>query len=591
MSLPTATAAWLLAVTLALPALAFEDGPTPAPPSPWRFSVVPEQWQRDIPPAKALFVPTQVTRDDEVQRVTLKEAIAIALESNPGIAARRYEPTRVEQDVVEAQGIFDPAANGSATWSSTVTPNPSALTGTRTSNVDARTFDLGLSKLFRSGTQLGLDATSDRLDNNAEFYELRPQYTPSLGFSLVQPLLRDFGWDFTYLVVRAAERGADAARWQFEADLQDFVTRVIVAYWRVVGTREAVTVQRESKALADRTVEENRARVDVGLLPPVAVLEAQSQATARETQVIEAENDLDVARTELAQLAFFRPSGTFVPRTLEPVEGVDLETVRPDLDEALDLALVRRPEVHASAQGVELRQIQERLASNALLPRLDLVGGYGVNGLAGRPRVGTRTVTFVSQAPVPGRSCSFISAEVYLCELQVVQPTSPFAGSERQAWDRTVSGDYESYNFGVQLQVPLDNAAARGRHTRSAIELNQAELRHRELLSQVTLEVRRSGADVSGARERIASSRVARELAEENLRNQTKRHEVGMATTKDLLDFQTQLTQARFAEVQANIDYAVAVARWRRAQGVLLEHYQIEIARPGERSTPWFARF
>jgi len=67
----------------------------------------PEQWQRDIPPAKALFVPTQVTRDDEVQRVTLKEAIAIALESNPGIAARRYEPTRVEQDVVEAQGIFD----------------------------------------------------------------------------------------------------------------------------------------------------------------------------------------------------------------------------------------------------------------------------------------------------------------------------------------------------------------------------------------------------------------------------------------------------------------------------------------------------
>src|SRR5438874_10644711 len=37
-----------------------------------------------------------------------------------------------------------------------------------------------------------------------------------------------------------------------------------------------------SKALADRTVEENQARVRVGLLPPVAVLEAQADAASRE---------------------------------------------------------------------------------------------------------------------------------------------------------------------------------------------------------------------------------------------------------------------------------------------------------------------
>jgi len=564
---------------------------TPPPAAPWRLSVIPDQWQREIPASDAVVVPLPVTHDDTPQRVTLKEAIAIALEHNPGIAARRYEPTRVEQDVLEAQGIFDPTLSGAALWSRNVAPNPSALAGTRTSNVETRTYELGLSKLFRSGTQLGLEAGSDRLDNNARFFELRPQYSPRLGFSLVQPLLRDFGWDFTYLVVRAAERNAAAARWQLEADLQDFVTRVIVAYWRVVGTREAVQVQRESQALAERTVAENQARVNVGLLPPVAVLEAQAQATARATQVIEAENALDIARAELAQLAFFRPSGAFVPRTLEPVDRVEVEPVHPDIDPAVELALQRRPEIHASAQGVEVRQIQERLASNALLPRLDLVGGYGVNGLAGGTRESTRTVTFVSQVPVPGRPCRFVSDQVYLCDFEVVQPSSPFGGSEATAWDRAVSGDYERYNFGIQLQVPLDNAAARSRHTRSAIERNQAELRHRELLSQVTLEVRRSAADVIGARERIASSRVARELAEENLRNQTRRHEVGMATTKDLLDFQTQLTQARFAEVQAQIDYAIAVARWWRAQGVLLDRYQIELAGGPGRSVPWFARF
>ena len=64
-----------------------------------------------------------------------------------------------------------------------------------------------------------------------------------------------------------------------------------------------------------------------------------------------------------------------------------------------------------------------------------------------------------------------------------------------------------------------------------------------------------------------------------------------MATTKDLLDFQTRLTSARAAEVQAKIDYTLAVARWRRAQGHLLSHYQIMVEHPGRPATPWFAWF
>src|SRR5207245_6406582 len=126
-------------------------------------------------------------------------------------------------------------------------------------------------------------------------------------------------------------------------------------------------------------------------------------------------------------------------------------------------------------------------------------------------------------------------------------------------------------------QMPLSNALARSELTQSRITRSQAELNHRQLLSNVTLEVRKSAADVTSARQRIDTTRVARALAEENLRNQEKRHEVGMATTKDLLDFQTRLTSARAAEVQAKIDFALSVARWRRAQGHLLSPSQLEV--------------
>jgi outer membrane protein TolC len=574
----------------------------------WGATHLADQWRRTIPRSPALDVPTPLTRDAQTQQVTLKETIAIALENNPGVAAQRLEPLRQNEGVLQAQAQYDPTLAGEMFYNRSTTPNASLLAGTKTIEVDDRSINAHLLKLFRSGTQVTLDSFNERIDNSARFNTLRPEYQPQLNFSLVQPLLRDFGWDFSYLVVRVAERTADVARYQYEAQLADFVQQVIVAYWAVVGARENVEVQRESKALADRTVEENEARVRVGLLAPVSVLEAQADAKSREEQVLIAENQYILAVQGLGQIAFFRPDGSFVPRTLEPIDEVTLEPETSEVEQArgatlsnlgpatalversLAVALEERPEVHASALSVESSQLTERIASNALLPRVDLVGSYGLNGLSGIARPATVTSTVVRNTPIPGTPCSPTLNGQYLCQVSVTG-IAPFAGARSDAYDRLVSNDFRSYSVGVQIQVPLSNALARSQYTQSQIAVDQAELNHRQLLSQVTLEVRQSVSDVITGRQRIDTSRVARELAEENLHNQEKRHEVGIATTKDLLDFQTRLTSARAAEVQAKVDYAVAVARWRRAQGRLLSYYQIVLDQSDRHSPPWFARF
>lgn len=580
----------LVLVLLASPARTEQvEDPAVPPPSPWRLTVIPDQWKPGIDPSPALDVPSPVTRDEETQTVTLKEAIALALENNPRIAARRLEPARVGTSVLEAQAQFDPVLGGDALYSKSITPNPSALAQTETSVIETRQANAFLRKMFRTGTQFQLDFQNERLDNNAQFFELRPQYTPQLGFSLAQPLLRDFGWDFSYLVVRVQERTAEAAVFAYQAELADFVRDVIRSYMNVVGARANVEVRKQALELAETTTRESRARVDVGLLPPVAILEAEADAKAREDDLIRAQNLLEVTRQQLAQLCFYRPGGTFVPRSLEPVAYVEPEEVDIDLDETLDAALAQRPEIAASSRGVEARQFAEKIAANALLPRLDLVGGYGVNGLSGvgRPRAfGSGPV--LSDTDTGG--CTFLAPNVFSCPPP--DPAfSPYAGPQRDAYARLTGGDFHSYSFGLQLEVPIDNALAKSQHTRARIQTNQAELNHRELLSQVTLEVRQAVADVLSGRQRIDASRVARELAEENVRNQQKRYEVGMATTKDVLDFQQRLTEARVAEVQAHLDYNISVALWRRSQGELLEYYQIVVAPPSRQRAPWFALF
>ena len=555
-------AAALLAATAAV-ALAAGGEVAPRPAVPYRGSVLHEQWQPGVPPSAALEVPSPLTRDTQVERVTLKEAIALALEHNPGIAAERLTPTLEREGVFQAQSQFDPAFKSELNYGRAEQPNGSVLAGAVTSVTEDRYANFHLVKLLRTGTQFSIDFLNDRYDNNSAFNQLRPQYKPQLGVSLIQPLLRNFGWDFSYLVVRAAEQNADASSYQFEANLADFVERVVEAYWGVVSAREQVDVQKESKALADRTTQENEARVKVGLLPPVSILEAQADAAAREEQVIIAENNLAVARQNLAQLAYYSPDGTFVPRALEPTEDAEPEDVTADEDRTLATALAERPEILASAHNVRVQQLNEKIAGNGLLPEVDAVGSYGWNGLAG-----------------PGRCIQFGGQ---------ISCASPFAGNAGDAYRNLP--DFRSYAFGVQVQVPIANAAAESQYVQSRIRREQAELGHRDLLSRVTLDVRQSVSDLVAARKRIDSTRVASRLAEENLRNQEKRHEVGMATTKDLLDFQTRLTTARAAEVQATTDYAIAVAKWRRAEGTLLAAYQIVVERPGRPAVPWFARF
>jgi outer membrane protein TolC len=166
-------------------------------PTYWGATKLLEQWRPGVPRSPALAVPEPVTRDEQVQPVTLEEAIALALTNNPGIAASRLEPLRQEEGVLQAQAQYDPTLAGEVLQSHSRTPNSSSLAGTQTLRIDDRSANFHLVKLFRTGTVATVDFLNERLDSNARFSQLRPEYIPQLNLSVVQPLLRNFGWDFT----------------------------------------------------------------------------------------------------------------------------------------------------------------------------------------------------------------------------------------------------------------------------------------------------------------------------------------------------------------------------------------------------------
>ncbi len=497
-------------------------------------------------------------------KLTLKEAVLAGIEHNPGIAAERLSPLFEREEVRKALSAFDPVAALKLVKARRESPNASALAGTNTNVTTDVDADLHLSKLLRSGGQLAIDFTNNRFRSNAIFENLVPRLTSELSFSLTQPLLRDFGLDFTYLVVRISQVRSKAQYYSYEAALNSFVKQVIDAYWNLVFAAENLGVQEESLRLAKEIVKQNQARVTVGLLPPVAVKEAETEAALREEQVIEAANALDLAEKTLRQVLHVPEEGALRPRLIEPVDSPSTGAVVVESEEALSTAMERRPELLASALELKAKRLAVRLKENQLLPRVDLVGSAGLNGLGGDAKI----VEFGGE-----------------------KFSTSFDGDYLDTLDRLASTKFYSFSAGVRIEIPVGNAAAKSEYTQSRIDLSRSELRRRELIANISLEVDKAAGDVSSALKRLATTRLARELAEENLRNQQKRFEVGMATTTDILNFQEDLTRARASELQAAIDYNVSLADFKRAQGTLLEAYSIVLETPGEEFTPWWAIF
>jgi len=501
-------------------------------------------------------------------RLTMREAVLAAVQNNPGLISQSLTPAVQNAGILAAQAEFDPVLGADANLDRRKVPAGSVLQGATLLSTSNRNWNFYGQKRLLSGGTLRLDWQNNRLNSDSQFQSLVPQYTPQALLSLNQPLLRGFGLYFSQLNIRIAETATDAAIAQYRANVANFITQVVQAYWNVVRLTEQLGVLQSSLELARQTVRDNQIRVDVGVLPPVAIKESEAEAARREEEVIVATNALGQARRQLRQIVYV-PAGGMAdfPKPVDPIDRPLVDRVHADYEGALAIAMEKRNEIIAARLALKSNELNVALNKNQLLPKLDLYGAYGINSLSGDP-------VPVVDPDDPG-----------------VVLTSPFGGSYPDALGRMFEGDTYYYQGGVRIEVPIGNAGAKAAFTQSKVQEQQALFSYRQTVSEVALEVGQSVGDVISNLQRISQTRVARELSEENLRNQTKRYDVGMVTTTDLLIFQDQVARARLAEIQAVIDYNNSLAALERAQGTLLERFNVRVADRGDTITPWWARF
>jgi outer membrane protein len=508
-----------------------------------------------------------------MQATSLTECIGLAVQNNTDLQIQRLGPVGAAAQVRSARAVFDPVLFGDVSRDRRQTPAVSVLTGGNPSLELSSVFnqnlniDAGIRKTLLSGGLLSLSWQNNKLVATQSIVNpLVPQYTTTLGLSLNQPLLRDFGWNHALLLVEIAQNTEQAAYRQYEASIATIVSQVERAYWSLVLAIQAVHVQEQAVVLAREVQRQNEGKFNVGALPQTAVLEAKSEVARREAILIQAQNFRDIARDNLRAIINFRRPEDAALLMIDPQDEPIVVPYSIDLDRSLRVALEQRPELQAARLAVHTQGLQRKVAENQLLPKLNFGGQVGVNGLSGTAH------------------------EVSLGQT-IVPPPVALDGGYGRSLDLLADGRFYSYTAGATIEIPIDNAQAKAGYAQANINLEQSRLSLQKLEESVTLEIKTAVSNLQSDLKSIDATRLARELAEENVRNQQARYNVGLATTKDLLDFQDRLTQARFAEVQALTAYNTDLAEMRRVEGSLLSARNVLIERVSLERAPWWASF
>ncbi len=466
----------------------------------------------------------------------LKSLVQRLLASNRTVVSKHYEGEIADTGIDRANAAFQPALTLSAQNGRSLTQNTVEEKLVR-SNADfydkyGQDYSADLSQLLITGAKVDGKVTLSRFSTNLIQGQLPPdaRYNRSYyGISLTQPLARDAGTRVTLARLRLAELDSSTAR-SASLDTESSVAAdAILSYYDLALAQQRVVVADEKIAMGERLLVQARDLNRQGRVPQSDVWEVENSLLRYQSLLSEARQTELERVNRIRTLLMITASDVLYGLTAsEPLPGVNPQPA--SLPVSLDVALQRREDLRMRKTMLEREGIQVAYAKNQMLPRVDLLASYGLNGLA----LGAR--------------------ESFSRGLPVTSPT---------------------WSVGLQLSLPL------GENQQAKADAVAAKVRQKDaLLALQSLEVAIAN-DVetsvnlwhsSLARWRLAGEMVQRE--QQQLALELKRLAAGRSDFREVLTREERVINARFAVTEQQAACAKADALLQAAQGILMERFR-----------------
>jgi len=399
---------------------------------------------------------------------TMESALAKAYQNNPQLNAQRAIVRQTDEGVAQALSGYRPQINANAS----------------------------IGKQYTDITEIFPPIPGTPLTQGASV-EIKGPTTPrAVGVTGTQTLFNGFQ---TSNKTRAAEGQVSAARETLRMMEQSVLLAAATSYMDVSRDTANLELQRSNVRVLERTLKETQDRFNFGEVTHTDVAQAEAQLASGEATLHSAEATLMTTRANYRRIIGVEASN------LAPATPVD-RLSPPALNSAVALGLSENPSVTAATFGVDVAQLQVKIAEGALYPTLSLQGNvqqqYDAN--ITNPKLFTETASVNLSVPIyQGGS-----------EYSVIRQNKENVGQQRLNVDQ------------VRDQVRADVVQAWGQ-----LEASKAQV---------------------GAAQRQSK---AAEVALDGVHDEAR---VGQRTTLDVLNAQQALLNARVSLVVAQHDRVVA---------------------------------
>ena len=487
-------------------------------------------------------VSLQPATAENLRELRLEEAVALALEKNLDIQVARLEPQSVDFLIAGFRNTFLPVLSSTVGQREQYQLPTRTLTGGTRVNQDTLTYNASLAQtLPKFGGNYSVAWSNSKVNSSDILANYNPLFTTGLLLAYTQPLLRGFKLDNTRQQLAINLLNRDISEESARATVTQTVANVRNAYWDLVFAQSAVDVAQRATELADKLVEDNQARVEVGTLAPLDIVQAQAEAATRRQNLAAAEATAQTAEIALKR---FLVSGTDDPLWRQTLRPVDLPSLQPppsDVEGAIRTALANRTDVLNTRKNLDISDVNIRFFRNQALPDLDLNASYGAQGIGG---------TFFR------RSGSGIESQVI----------GTIPGGFFDALGVLRQRDYPNWNFSLTLSYPLLGSQADAQVARARLQRSQSLTRLRALEVQIAAEITNAALTVQSNLKRVEAATAARELAQKRLEAEQSKFDVGMTTNFFVVQAQRDLRDAQNVELRALADYRKSLVNFERAQ-------------------------
>ena len=213
--------------------------------------------------------------------------------------------------------------------------------------------------------------------------------------------------------------------------------------------------------------------------------------------------------------------------------------------EVLEIAMRKNPIIQQARIGVEIADINIRVAENQHMPRLDLVASARTQAIA--------------------RSRNF-------------------------AQDRLETGEFYSYAIGLSLEYPLGNRQRHAELLKRRLERRKAVTSLQNVADQVAIAAKEGVRRIGTTHSEIQLQKDAVEAAHIHLQTLIDTETIREKLTPEFLlvklQAQETLANAQRAEIKAVADFNISLVQLARILGTVLELHQVQISLPTVSAPP-----